>query len=180
MATAYLADNYNDNPVFIPGIIGAFVRPFKFNIANTTGGVGFIINDTVTLCDIPHKSGAGGCLVLGYNVEIPSLDTGTAVRLSLGDTMGAAGAFQATYFSAVGIGINAAGVMNPQMGWTGTTAVAPVRGVIPLAYSAAATATNGIVSLQLKVTTAPTTATTTGIIKGYLLLQPLGTTSVTF
>ncbi len=179
MATALLADNYNDTPFFIPGIIGAFVRPFKFNLTNTLSGLGFVVNDTVTLCDIPHKSGAGGSLVLGYNVEIPSLDTGTAVRLSLGDTNGTAGAFQATFFSAVAIGINAAGVLNPLMGFSGTTATAPVRGAVPVQYTTA-TATSGVVSFQLKVTTAPTTATTTGVIKGYLLMQPLGTSSVTY
>jgi hypothetical protein len=179
MATAYTADNYGDVPVFIPGLIGCFIRPFQFNIGTNTANAGFVVNDTVTLCDIPHKSGAGGALVVGYQVEIPSLDTGTSVRLSLGDNNGAAGAFQATFASLLQVGANGAGVLNPVMSWDGTTARAPVRGVVPKQYTSA-TASNGVVSFILKIATAPNTATTTGVIQGYLLLQPLGTNSVTF
>ena len=38
----------------------------------------------------------------------------------------------------------------------------------------------GELAFILKVTTAPTTATTTGLITGYLLMQPLGTQSVAY
>jgi len=183
MATAYYADNYNDNPVFIPGVMGVFAQPFSFNLANNATLVaagGFIINDTLALCQIPYKGGGGGVLVLGYNVELPELDTGNTIRVSLGDTGGSAGAFQATYFNDGLAGGTAAGVINPLMSFNdGTTAEAPVRGATPKQYTAA-TASNGSLDFMLKIITAPGSGTVTGIIKGYLLMQPLGSNSVTF
>jgi hypothetical protein len=103
----------------------------------------------------------------------------------LGDTNAASNAFQATYVSAVGIGINATGVLDPTMSWTGTTATAPVRGVVPKQYLASAVYTTQgstfpVVDFVLKVTTAPNTATTTGTIKGYLMMQTLLQSAVTF
>lgn len=186
MATNYNADTQADVQLFIPGIIGAFVRPFSFNIATNTSNAGFVINDTVALCPIPFGAGSKpGVLVLGYHVEIPSLDTGTSVVIALGDNNTAStGAFNATFVSGAGIGINAAGVLSPLMCYTGTTAVAPVRGVVPKQYTVSNANGSAKIysSLQfiLKVTTAPNTATTTGTIKGWLMLQPLHSSVVTF
>lgn len=187
MATAYNSDTYQDTQVSAPwGSAQTFVRSFSFNIANTTGAVGFVVNDTLNLCPIPYKNGGIGVLVVGYNIEIPSLDTGTSVRTQLGDTNAASNAFQATFFSAVQVGGNAAGVLNPLMGFDGTTARAPVRGVVPKAYSitnvqtAQGTTFTGTINFVLKISTAPNTATTTGTIKGYLMLQTLMQSAVAF
>ncbi len=189
MATAYYATTFNDNQVFIPGIIGAFVRPFSFNIANTTSAAGFIVNDTVALCPIPKSSGAGGVMVLGYRVNIPALDSATAAVVSLGDNNGTSGAFQATYYATVAAGRSSLGsVMDSLCMFNGTTTT-PVLPValtsnMPRSYTSftgtSASTPYGELVFMLKVTTAATTATTTGLITGYLLMQPLGTQSVTY
>lgn len=187
MATAYKADTYQDTQVAAPwGSAQTFFRSFSFNIATGTANTGFIINDTLALCPIPYRMAGIGVLVCSYQIEIPSLDTGTSVRLSLGDTNAASNAFQATFFSTIDVGINAAGVLHPLMGFSGTTAKAPVRGVVPKAYSvsnvqtAQSTSFTGVIDFMLKVTTAPNTATTTGTIKGYLMLQTLMQSAVSF
>jgi len=187
MATAYKADTYQDTQVSSPwGVAQIFSRDFSFNIGTNTSSTGFAVNDTVALCPIPYKSGGYGVMVVGYRVEIPSLDTGTSVRISLGDTDGASNAFQATFVSAVGIGINAAGVLDPTMSFTGTTAVAPVRGVLPIQYLASkvytdqGNSTTKTIDFMLKITTAPNTATTTGTIKGSLFMHTLQQSAVTF
>lgn len=189
MATAYYATTYNDNQVFIPGIIGAFCRPFSFNIASTTGGLGFVVNDTVALCPIPKASGAGGVMVLGYRVNIPALDSSTAIRVSLGDNNGTTGAFQATYYATTEFGFSSLGsVVDSLCAFNGTTAT-PILPValtsnMPRSYTTftgtASSTPYGELAFILKVTTAATTATTTGLITGYLLMQPLGTQSVTY
>src|SRR5882757_3303144 len=109
MATALYATTYQDQQVFIPGIIGAFCRPFSFNMTGTLSGLGFVVNDTVALCPIPSKSGAGGSMVIGYRVNIPALDSGTAAVVSLGDNNGTSGAFQATYYATVAAGRSSLG-----------------------------------------------------------------------
>lgn len=184
MSTTYSADTLADIQLDLGwAVAGTFIRPFSFNIATGTSNTGFIINDVVNLCPIPYKSSAG-CLVISYEVEIPSLDTGTSVRASLGDNNGAAGAFQATFASTLQIGANGAGVLAPVMSFDGTTARAPVRGVVPKQYTVGTLYTGYVawptVYFQFKVTTAPNTATTTGTIKGWLMLQTLNNSSVTF
>lgn len=186
MATAYNADTYQDTQISAPWSVGQiFARSFSFNIATNTNNTGFALNDTVALCPIPYNEAGYGVLVLGYQVEIPELDTGTSVALSLGDTNGASNAFQATFVSAAAIGQAAAAVLSPVMSFNGTTAVAPVRGVVPKQYKASSVYTTQgntypTVNFELKITTAPNTATTTGTIKGYLLLQTLQQSAVTF
>ena len=139
MATAYIADTMNDQQIFIPGIIGAFCRPFSFNLANTTGSVGFIINDTLALAPIPYASGAGGVMVIGYRVNIPSLDTGTSVLCSIGDNNGTTGAFQATYYLTKTFGQNNTAVMDSLCAFAGTTTtpVLPVQTTsnVPRSYT---------------------------------------------
>jgi len=183
MATAYLADTWTDIQISAPwGVAQGWARAFEFNIAHTTGAAGFVINDTVALCPIPYKQGV---IVMGYHVEVPNLDSGgTAVRISLGDTNGSAGAFQATFASGLQVGAGNAGVLHPLMCFDATTARAPVRGVIPKQYSISTLYTGytawPTISFMLKITTAATTTTTSGIIKGVLRLQTLNTSSVTF
>lgn len=189
MATAYVADTMNDQQVFIPGMLGAFVRPFSFNLTSTASGAGFVINDTVALAPIPHLAGAGGVMVLGYRVNLPALDTGTSSVVSLGDNNGTAGAFQATYYATVAAGRSSLGsVMDSLCMFNGTTTT-PVLPValtsnVPRSYTTTTvTATStpyGFLAFILKITTAPGTATTTGVITGYLLMQPMGTQSVKY
>lgn len=185
MATAYTADTYQDQQILTSWEVGnAFMRPFSFNIATNTSNVGFVLNDTVKLCPI-SVGGKDDVLVVGYHVEVPSLDTGTSVTLDLGDTNGSSNAFQATFVSNQALGQNAASVLNPLMCFNGTTAAAPVRGKMPLQYTAANIySTQGsafkTIDFMLKIHTAPNTATTTGTIKGWLMLQKLNTSAVTF
>ncbi len=199
MSNIYYATTFNDNQVYIPGIIGAFARPFSFNINSTVSAAGFVVNDTVALCNIPWKSGAGGCMLLDYKVNLPPLDSATAIRLSLGDNNGSAGAFQATYYSTVELGYSSnssvmgsqlattAGVTTsvvlPVMTQTATTAAA-ASSVMPRSYTATTVTSSSTpyidLAFILKITTAGTTATTVGLITGYCLFQPLGTQSVTY
>lgn len=186
MATAYVADTYQDTQLSAPwGVAQIFSRDFSFNIATNTANTGFIINDTVALCPIPYKEAGYGILIVGYEIEIPSLDTGTSVRVSLGDTDGASNAFQATFVSTIQIGANGAGVMAPLMCFDATTARAPVRGVLPKQYKASTIYTDQgnsfkTIDFMLKITTAPNTATTTGTIKGSLFMHTLQQSAVTF
>jgi hypothetical protein len=189
MATAYVADTMNDQQIFIPGIIGAFVRPFSFNLTSTTGGVGFVVNDTVALAPIPFAAGAGGVMVLGYRVNVPALDTSTGSVVSIGDNNGTAGAFQATYYATKAAGQSSLGAVFDSLcafNGTTTTPVLPVAltSNMPRSYTTTTvTATStpyAFLAFILKITTAPTTATTTGVITGYLLMQPMGTQSVKY
>ena len=186
MATAYKADTYGDIQVSTTDSVArTWRRNFSFNIATGTSNVGFIINDTLALCPIPYKTAGAGVVVMDYVVEIPALDTGTSVRVSLGDTNGTAGAFQATFVSAIQIGASSlGGVMSPVMCWDSATTRLPVRGVVPKQYTVGTLYTSftpwPTVDFMLKITTAANTATTTGTIKGWLGLQVLNSASVTF
>ena len=188
MATAYKADTFTDNQVFIPGILGCFVRPFSFNLTNTAG-VGFVINDTMALCPISFKGGAGGVMLLDYHVNIPALDSGTAARVSIGDNNGTTGAFQATYYATGAFGGSSLGTVATSLcafNGTTTTPVLPValNSNMPRSYTSftgtSSSTPYGELVFMLKITTAPTTTTTTGLITGYALFQPLGTQSVTY
>jgi len=191
MATAYYATTYNDNQVFLPGMIGCFVRPFSFNLASGTVPVntGFVLNDTVALTNIPYKSGAGGVMVLGYRVNLPACDTGTTSIFSLGDNNGTTGAFQATYYATKAFGQSSLGtVISDLCAYNGTTTT-PVLPVatssnMPRSYTTftgtSSSTPYGDLVFMLKCTTAPGTATTTGLITGYLLMQALGTQSVAY
>ena len=194
MSNAYYATTYNDNQVFIPGIIGAFVRPFSFNLTATLNGgataVGFVVNDTVALASFGYKQGAGGVMVLGYRVNVPALDTGTASVVSLGDNNGTAGAFQATYYATKAAGQSSLGtVFDSLCGFNGTTTTpflpVALTSNMPRSYTTSTVTSTSTPYTEgplfiLKVTTAPTTATTTGLITGYVLMQPIGTQSVTY
>jgi len=188
MATAYKADTYADIQLTAPwGVAQSFKRPFQFNIATGTSNTGFIINDTLSLCPIPFKL---GFLVVNFHVEIPSLDTGNSVRVSLGDTNGTAGAFQATWYSAVEAGSNVASIMTgfaliggthaaaTMLAKNGTSPALPKQYAVGQLYSGYTAWPT--IDFQLKITTAPNTATTTGTIKGWLELQTLNSSAVTF
>ena len=190
MSTALYATTYNDNQVYIPGIIGAFVRPFSFNMTGTLNGAGFVVNDTVALCSLAYRSGAGGTMVLGYRVNIPALDSATAIRVSLGDNNGTTGAFQATYYATAEFGFSSLGTVVDSLcafNGTTTTPVLPVAltSNMPRSYTTSTATSTSTPYTEgplfiLKVTTAATTATTTGLITGYVLMQPIGTQSVTY
>lgn len=192
MATAYKADTYTDIQItHSPDVSTSWIRPFEFNIATGTSNTGFIINDTLALCPIPYKDG-GGVLVVDFHVEIPSLDTGNSVRVSIGDTNGASNAFQATWYSGVELGSNVASCANGTLAIGATHAAATViakNGTapgdeLPHQYSISTLYTGytawPTIDFMLKVTTAPNTATTTGTIRGWLMLQMLGNSSQTF
>src|SRR5580765_5553424 len=150
MATTYFADNYNVPMPTYPGVGVALIREFTFTMA-----AAFVINDLVRLCKFP-ATGAPMALD-SYYLDVPDLDTATGAALSIGDedTPGQFVAIQ----TAVG---QAPGKLS-----------LPVNGLVgslPVQYSAAR-------HLQLKITTAPTTGTTTGVIKGWCMYHFLGAPS---
>lgn len=188
MATAYSADTYTDQQITAPWGVGqCWIRPFSFDFGKGSANVGFVVNDTVKLCPIPYKEGV---IVVNFQVEIPSLDTGNSVRLSIGDTNGSSNAFQATYYSAVEAGSNVASIAGGELLIGGTHAAATVLAkngtapVLPKQYAVAQLYSGYVawptIDFMLKITTAPNTATTTGTIKGWLMLQTLNSSSQTF
>lgn len=125
--------------------------------------------------------------MVDYHVEIPALDTGTSVTVSLGDTNGTAGAFQATYYDGIAIGRSStAGVMTRAIAFAGATAIARngISYTIPKQYTISGLYANytawPTIDFQILIKAAPQTATTTGVIKGWLMLQMRESTSVTF
>lgn len=188
MATAYVADTYADQQISgTSDVAKIYVRPFSFSIANTTGAAGFALNDTLSLCPIPYKTAGYGVLVLGFHVEVPALDTGATVITALGDTNAASNAFQATFVTGSTVGqSNHTGLMTQDLCLLNNAIVAGiVRGVVPKQYTQANVyttqgSTYPAINFQLKITTAPGTATTSGTIKGYLMMMPLMQSSVTF
>jgi hypothetical protein len=192
MATAYKADTYADNQIVAPWGVGqTWIRPFQFNIATGTANTGFIINDTLALCPIPYKDAGVGVLMVDFHVELPSLDGGNSVRVSLGDTNGTAGAFQAVWYSAQELGSNVQSILTGTLAIGGThaatTILAKATGTaaeLPKQYSISQLYTNYVafptIDFMLKVTTAPNTATTTGTIRGWLMLQTLNSSAVTW
>jgi hypothetical protein len=193
MATAYKADSYADVQITAPWGVGqTWIRPFQFNIATGTANTGFIVNDTLALCPIPYRDASVGVLVVDFHIEIPSLDTGNSIRISIGDTNGTANAFQATWYSAVELGSNVASCVNGTLAIGATHAAATViakNGTapgdeLPKQYSISQLYASYVafptIDFMLKVTTAPNTATTTGTIRGWLMLQTLNTSAVTW
>lgn len=196
MATVYSADTYADNQITAPWGVGqSWIRKFSFNIANTTGGTGFVVNDTVNLCPIPYKDAGAGVLVVDFHVELPALDTGgTSIRVSLGDTNGSANAFQATWYSAIQMGSNSLpGLMSGSIAYDQSISNLKTRAITSTAFTAnlpklyaVSTLYSGYtawptINFTLKITTAANTATTTGVIRGWLMLQTYeGATSGSF
>lgn len=190
MATAYNSDTYADIQLNAPwGAAQAWIRPFSFNIANTTAAVGFALNDTLALCPIPYKDGV---YVVDFHLDIPSLDGGNSVRVSLGDTNGTANAFQAVWYTTAELGSNVASSVNGTLAIGAThvaaTVIPKTTGLgaeLPHLY-AVSTLYSGYtawptINFEMKITTAPNTATTTGTIRGWLMLQTYqGSTSGSF
>lgn len=116
----------------------------------------FIINDRVFLCQIPAAAAGTDKLItlLEWYIDVPDLDAATAIALQLGDST-AADALMAAETS-VG---QAAGKIYTQ--------VNGVAGYLPKSY-----AVND--NIILKVSTAPTTGATTGVIKGWARFQTVG------
>lgn len=185
MATAYKAATYYDTQLTMGwGMVPPWKRYFKFDTASTNGG--FVINDTVALCAIPYLA-AEGVLVVDFHVDLPALDTGTSVTVSLGDTNGTAGAFEATWYDGIAIGrSSAAGVMAGVEAFAGATPLARngTSYALPKQYTISGLYANytkwPTIDFSLLIKAAPQTATTTGIIKGWLELNILPKSAVTF
>jgi hypothetical protein len=85
----YFADDYTQPSISNP-ISTAVIRPFKLSVAKallTTAASGFLINDVIYLAPIP-----GGVELVDYNIDMPSLDSGTTVTEGVGDDQVLAGA----------------------------------------------------------------------------------------
>lgn len=178
MATTYTAQNF---PLSVQGLTDSgtgldVTSMFSYDIAT---GSAFIINDVVLLAKIPV-----GAVVTDYLVNCPILDTGgTTGRYALGDNTGSSGVFNATYATASTIGNTTAGILCPLGGFAGGTNTAVnVAGSVPSATWSTTGAVTTIYTptvptaglyvggwvFAFKVTTAAASATTTGLITGWL------------
>ena|SRR5215467_750078 len=138
MATTYRAANYSQPPAYNGPWAGvSFTREFSFNAS-----IALIINDIILLAQIP-----AGTFLDDFLVDVPDLDTGTTMTLSLGDNTTAN-----RYLSASTIG-QAGGKVNGM--------VTAIAASLPTYYSAAD-------AFQLKVIAAPTGGTATVSLRGWI------------
>jgi hypothetical protein len=149
MASTYLADNYRDPMPADPSPM-QLVRFFRYTMVTA----GFIINDVVKLGPIKALT---GCYLMDFYIDVPALDTSTGVIFAVGDNTTAA-----KYITGSIVGRSSAG------GKITSTSTGVVLAGMPATY----TADN---DFALKVTTAPTTTTTSGIFKGWYEYYYYGT-----
>ena len=93
MGQIYFADTAILPPVMVPDSASVEL-PFIATLATMllqTGAAGFLIGDVICLAPIPGK-----CTLLGYEVRIPEMDTGSAVTFDLGDNQILSGAINGT------------------------------------------------------------------------------------
>jgi len=93
MGQVYFGDDSNLPAITAPNS-QLCERPFKATLATmlaTTGAAGVLIGDIICLAPIP-----GNCVLSGYEVRIPELDTGSAVTYDLGDNVVLSGAVNGT------------------------------------------------------------------------------------
>lgn len=181
----------------MPMQVGPNYANFSFNIATQTGATtlgsspGFIINDSVALVQIPNF-----CMLTDFYVDTCFLDTGTAVRWSLGDNVSAShgGLGAGGFATAISLGISslsgvfrAGGFAQVGTGAAQTTqqwvhATIPWVYAIPFANVPVATVSgtggvSGGIWLTMTITTAPTTTATSGIISGWVAYTLLTSTT---
>lgn len=145
MATQYLADTYGKS-LRVASDADDFTQPFLF----TVPAAGFIINDTVLLCPIPL-----GTIVLEWMVDVPALDSGTTVRIELGDTASATRFMAATLAGGSSAGSIIYSQANGQLG------------ILPRSYTA-------VDNFILTVSTAAAATTTTGSFRGWVRFNMIG------
>jgi hypothetical protein len=192
----YYADDFaQPGPAWVSPSV-SITRSFRFTIANQpllVTNVGFSVNDIIKLCPLSQ----GQLIELEeYFIYVPELDTGSAVVESLGDDGGAsAGTTNAAIYQTGAVaGRGAASYLTPLGQFTTATwASSAVGGSIPAVYQGAppkqvyVTDTGGgapvgaggyvgnaPLNLILKITTAPTTGTTTGVLKGWVRFHACG------
>ena len=168
---------------------------FRFTMANNAvlAASGFSANDIVKLCPLSQ----GLAVVIDeYFLDVPELDTATGVVSSLGDDGGASpGTTNAAIFqTGMTIGRGGSSFVMPFGTVTGTTwqasavdqavgryyAATPPKQVYVTDTGAGAPSGSGgflgniPLNLILKIATAPTTPTTTGVIKGRVRYHAVG------
>lgn len=131
MGQIYFADDAVTG-AFGAGTKGAITRSFTGTLATMllqTGAAGFLIGDVICLAPIP-----GGCILDNYEVNIPEVDTGSAVTYDLGDNQvlsSAASGTVGTAFTTAAIGtsqtITAAASTSS---FTSTNAVIMINGIL--------------------------------------------------
>jgi hypothetical protein len=173
-----MATTYFNTPAAgaqMPMQVGPNKAYFACNIANLkTSFGGFVINDTVTLVQIPNWA-----MLTDFYIDYAALDSSTGLVTSIGDNVSAS-------HGGVGAGGFMAGLTLGRSSTAGTVRAGGtgfVHGVIPWIYGVpyanvpvSSSTTAAGIWLLLTVTTAATgTAATTGIISGwaeYTLLTP--------
>jgi len=145
-------------------LVGLNEMETSFNIANTSGGAGFVINDTVDFFELPP-----GSVLEDFSLDLPILDSNVspACVLSLGTDISAAnGGLGPTGIlsnSTAGSHFSAATVLSKVGNVSGYQ-----QGSLPFYYQAKLFGPGGNVQQQwakfrLTITTAPATTATTGI-----------------
>ena len=179
MATAYKAAV---TPLSTPTVVGVNVAFFKYVMAGA-----FVIADTIQGPQIPP-----GAELFDYFVDFPQLDSSVspAVTIDLGtDLTVAQGGVDVAGFDAIAIVGNSAtiNIMKPGQDIDGSTnGTTFVHGSIPFYYRPVEPPSSGILPpkcyFQIKIHAAPTTATTTGTIYGwiaYTMVNQSGGTAAT-
>ncbi len=160
-AAKFVANNYSTPMPTIPGNAGVvMIRDFKFTCLTTTPGTviatgaattmdttGFFTGDKLYLCQLAPNNSPGWQLV-GIEIDIPALDTGSTIRLTLGDSTSATRFVSATLMGLLGC-VNKPGrissfvattIYEAEAGAEGMVAGC-VRGSLPVSYNPAAYAT---------------------------------------
>jgi|SRR5579875_2289452 len=133
---------------------GAFIETFSFALADTQGGAGFALGDTLELVQIPAN-----CALIDFHLDCPQLDSNGAptVTLDLGD----AGNAQ-RYLAAAQLGRSASNTLITPVSAAAAANGGWRQGALPYRYSAAD-------NLVLKIHSAPATPAAAGTITGYAL-----------
>lgn len=157
MATAYQAAS-----LISPALtaLGPNFETSVFDIANTAGAAGFVINDTIGFIKIPP-----GALVTAFWFDMPQVDSASSLTWDVGTdlTVAQGGVDVAGFFAQSTVGRAAS--YNMLSLWNSDVTNTYVHGSMPFLYNQEKTFTGILIkdaTLQLKVHTAPGTPATTG------------------
>lgn len=155
IATAWRADDYATPHKSSPS--GVQVAPFKFTVT-----AALLLNDLILLSQLAQGN-SPGYILIGFIIEVPDLDTATALLFDVGDST------SATRYVASSVAGQAPGRIS-SFG-TAAGAASVIAGTLPQSYTAQD-------DLILKVHTAAGTPVTSGVICGSVFYAQLGISSL--
>src|SRR5207244_3805118 len=143
---------------------GVLVRPFKWSLTAAIIAVPLGIGDTVNLVQLAMGD-APGFVLIGFDIEVPDIDSATGVVLTIGDSTDPARFMDTTQTGTAGR--VAARLFSMDSNLSGGGAIV---GSLPVKYTAQD-------DLIMTFSAAPTTGVA-GVFKGFLIYTQLGETSV--